>query len=420
MASATDNLQEDVMRRSFVLPAVIALASLLVSARTARAGTGQQPVSPRTTALLVTSTNAPLRVLGSDGLEHLQYDLVFSNLFTAPVTLTAIDVIGPDGAELLRLDGDALAESTLPIFGGEPSIVVPVSGLLATAIDLTVAPNSAPAQITHQISFSLPADAPSLNLIGGRTLDGPILTPDPRAPLVIVPPLRGAGWLNANGCCLAGSGHRYHRLAVDPPRLVKPETFAIDWMQLQNGRLFSGDGSQNEQYFCFGADVVSVAAGTVVSVRDGMPEETPNQPPLAVHSAADFTGNSVVVQIAPDVWATYAHLQPDSLRVAVGDRVTAGQVLGLLGNSGNSTAPHLHFQLSDGPVTLTSNSLPYVFDRYTLAGTIDPETFVAAVVPPAGEDGPDLGAGASVTSLQGTPTPQAGTYPLVLGVVDFP
>ncbi len=199
---------------------------------------------------------------------------------------------------------------------------------------------------------------------------------------------------------------------------VKPETFAIDWVRLQGGRQWTGVGAQNEQHFAFGADVVSVAEGTVVSVRDDMPEETPRQPPVAVKHADDYAGNRVVVRMQPheqhfalgEVWATYAHLQPGSIPVRMGERVTPGQRLGRLGNSGNSTDPHLHFQLSDGPDVLTANSLPFVIDRYTLAGTVDTETFVAAYT--------DRSAPTEVR-LVGTPHAQSGTYPLVLTVQDF-
>ena len=390
---------------------VVALGSLLGVASTAGPGTRQQPATTtQTTALLVASTNAPLRVLGSDGLEHLEYDLVFTNVFTAPVTLTAIEVLSPEGGELLRLAGDALAASTQPVFSGEPSAEVPVAGTVATVIDLALAADRVPARITHRISYDLPADAPALTLIGSRTLNGPALTVDPRTALVIASPLRGDGWLTANGCCAADSIHRFLRLAVAGSDLTKPETFAIDWVQLQGGRLFTGDGARNEQWFAFGAEVLAAAEGTVVSVRDDMPEETPNQPTVAVLRPEDYGGNNVVIQIAPVVWALYAHLQPGSIRVAVGDRVAPGQPLGRLGNTGNSTAPHLHFQLADGPDVLTANSLPFVFDRYTLAGIVNPRTAEAAL---GGGSAPGL-------SLEGTPQAQAGTYPLYLSVADFP
>jgi len=281
-------------------------------------------------------------------------------------------VIGPDGSELLRLAGGALAAGTQPVFSGAPAAEGPAAGAMATDIDVALAADQVPAQITHRITYDLPADAPALILIGSRTLDGPALTVDPRLPLVLASPLRGSGWVTGNGCCVADSIHRFLRLAVDGGHYTKPETFAIDWLQLQDGRLYRGDGSRNEQWFGFGAEVLAAAEGPVVSVREGMPEETPNQPPVAVLGPADYAGNHVVIQTAPAVWTIYAHLQPGSIRVAVGERVTPGQPLGRLGNTGNSAAPHLHFQLSDGPDVLTANSLPFVFDRYTLAGTVDP------------------------------------------------
>ena len=153
-----------------------------------------------------------------------------------------------------------------------------------------------------------------------------------------------------------------------------------------------------------------ICAGTVVFVRDGLPDGTPYAPPAAVNHPADLGGNQVIVRMGPGVWAFYAHLQPGSIAVAVGDEVAAGQPIGRLGNSGGSLAPHLHFGLLDGPDPLTANSLPFVLDRYTLAGAVDPGAFAAALT----------GAGAPALRAEGTPGPQAGTLPLNLTVTDFP
>ncbi len=363
----------------------------------------------RVTALLASATNKPLRVLGSDGQAHLEYDLILSNVFAAPVTLKSIDVTTPDGEVLLHLDGDALLSVTQPVFGGAPTSEIPVSGAVAVVMDVPVPPDTAPAQISHYITYELPPNAPARTVLGSLDIHGPALDVDERAALVLAPPFRGDGWLNGSGCC-GTSQHRNVRLALDGSRYIKPETFAIDWVQLQNGRLFEGDGSRVEQYYGFGAELLAVADGTVVYVRDGMPEETPNQPPVAVKATADYAGNSVVLEIQPGVFAAYAHLQPGSLRVQVGDRVTAGQVLGLLGNTGNSSAPHLHFGLQDGPDLLTSNSLPFVFDRYTLQGMLTPEDLDAVATPPD----------PSPVSPAGPNGPQTATHPLYLTVISFP
>lgn len=358
-------------------------------------------VTERTTALLVTPIHNPLRVTGSDGMVHLEYDLVLTNVFTTPVTITAIEVLTPDGQSLLRLAGDDLKAMTRPLAGSTPTDVVPHSGALATIIDVVVSPDQVPERLTHRISYELAPDAPALAVIGSREINGPDLTVDPFAPLVIAPPVRGAGWMNANGCCDA-SAHRSAILAIDGARLVKFETFAIDWIRLEGTRFYAGDGTRNEDHFAFGAELLAVADGTVAFVRDGMPEETPFAPSTSLRQPLDYGDNEVVLELAPGVFAFFAHLQPGSIRVQIGDIVKTGEVLGLLGNTGNTDAAHLHFQLADGPDVLTATSLPFVIDEWTLTGTVSPE--------------------GSATDIRvvGPAAPQTATFPLEQTVADFP
>lgn len=102
-------------------------------------------------------------------------------------------------------------------------------------------------------------------------------------------------------------------------------------------------------------------------MQDGLPEQTPGALPTGrrVRSAG---ANHAVVRIATRRFAFSVHMQPGSLRVRVGDRVRAGQVLGLLGNTGNTDAPHLHFHIMDGPSPLQSNGVPFVLSRFTGEG----------------------------------------------------
>ncbi len=358
-------------------------------------------VTARTTALLVSSTNDPLRVTGSDGMVHLEYDLVLTNAFMAPVTLESIEVFAPDDRSVHQLSGDALRAMTQPLFGDTPTGEIAVSGAVAVLLDVGVPLDQIPTHLSHRITYRFSPDAPLAAIINSREIVGPDLAVDPFAPIVIAPPLRGEGWVNGNGCC-APSPHRSARVANDGTRLVKPETFAIDWIRVENNRYFAGDGADPADHFAYGADVLAVADGTVVFVRDGMPEETPFMPAEAVHQPLDFAGNQVVQQIAPGVFAIYAHFQPGSIQVQEGQTVATGQVLGLLGNTGNSFAPHLHFQLSDGPDIGTSNSLPFVLDEWTLTGTADLSDIM-------GE-----------TPVTETHQPQRETFPLEPDVSVFP
>ena len=76
----------------------------------------------------------------------------------------------------------------------------------------------------------------------------------------------------------------------------------------------------------------------------------------------------MVIRINDGDYAFYGHMKPGSISVKQGDKVQRGQVIGQLGNSGNSDTPHLHFHVSDTPSPLAGSSLPYVFDSFTITG----------------------------------------------------
>jgi murein DD-endopeptidase MepM/ murein hydrolase activator NlpD len=301
------------------------------------------------------------------------------------------------------LQGDALTANTKPLLPTETTNVVPFSGSVATVIDVVVPSGTAPATLTHRISYQLEPDAVFAALIGTLTIPGPEVTVEPRPAMVVSSPFASGRWLNVDGCCFAGT-HRSVITSGSGLQLHKIETFAIDWVGLDGSDVFTGDGTKNTDYVGYGADILSATAGTVIAVRDGHPEPEPNQPPILA-GPDDFSGNSVVVQVAEDVYALYAHLQSGSVAVAVGDTVTPGQLLGRLGNSGNTTAPHLHFQLSDGPNVVTANSLPFVIDSYQLVG----EAEIAF------ENGNPV-----VPSITGEPSGQSNTLPLDNTVIEFP
>jgi len=111
----------------------------------------------------------------------------------------------------------------------------------------------------------------------------------------------------------------------------------------------------------------------VVYIHDGMPDETPSVL-MVPKSKSDYGGNNVIVEIAPRVFAWYAHLRQGSLTVKVGDAVKAGAPIAKLGNTGPSEGPHLHFGLLNKPDPIAGRSLPFVFDNFTLDGALDFDT----------------------------------------------
>lgn len=81
-----------------------------------------------------------------------------------------------------------------------------------------------------------------------------------------------------------------------------------------------------------------------------------------------LTGNRVVLDIGHGVFALYAHMEQNSMTVKVGEKVKKGEVIGRLGNSGNTLSPHLHFQLMRSSLPLTGDNVPWEIESFTLVG----------------------------------------------------
>jgi murein DD-endopeptidase MepM/ murein hydrolase activator NlpD len=180
--------------------------------------------------------------------------------------------------------------------------------------------------------------------------------------------LRGGEWLAANGPS-STSGHRRALIPVAGQAHIA-QRFAIDWVRLrEDGGTFTGDPKDNKNYRCYGVEALAVADAVVIAVKDGIPENVPGLNSRAVPITLETVGgNHVILDLGQGRYAFYAHLQPGSLRVKAGDKVRRGQVVGLVGNSGNSTEPHLHFHIADANSPLGSDGLPYVLPAFEVQG----------------------------------------------------
>jgi hypothetical protein len=189
---------------------------------------------------------------------------------------------------------------------------------------------------------------------------------DHRKVVVLGPPLRGQGYISADSCCDAVR-HTRAALPVNG-RVWLAQRFAVDWEQLDaRGQIYSGPRSKLESYTIFGKPVLAVADARVIAVTDGLTEQVPGLYPTNI-ALDQADGNSVILDLGNDSYALYAHLQPGSIRVHPGESVKIGQVIGLVGDSGNSVAPHLHFQVMDRPSSLAANGLPYEMNHFQVTG----------------------------------------------------
>src|SRR5262249_26524121 len=104
--------------------------------------------------------------------------------------------------------------------------------------------------------------------------------------------------------------------------------------------------------------------------KDGIPENVPHSGKTAVPiTLATLAGNHVIEELGGGRFAAYAHLRPGTIPVKPGDQVHPGEVLGKLGNSGNSSEPHLHFQICDAPSFADSEGLPFAIAKLKALGS---------------------------------------------------
>lgn len=314
---------------------------------------------------------APRPVLGSDGLQHLVYELQLSNVTGERVQLKRLSIFGDEDKEPLAiLDGAEIARRFSPggRRGNESADLGGYQygiGFLHVALP---AGRAVPQRLRHDVEAwfdQFKADA-VIRL-------GPVAVTNATPP-VLGPPLRGDGYIAGDGCC--DSVRHVRALLPLNGGFRLAQRFAIDWEKLgADGRLVKGDRKQVANYHIYGEPVLAVADGTIVDTRNDLPDQVPGALPDGL-PISEADGNFAVLDIGGGAFVLYAHMKPGSVRVKAGDKVRRGDLIGHVGNTGNSSEPHLHLHIMDGPSPLLADGLPYVFDAFTVkaidrAGTAD-------------------------------------------------
>jgi len=359
--------------------ALVLIAGMTISSALSPAGAADR--AEVFTALVVRPVISPRPVAGADGRIHLAYELSFVNetkMISQVEAITAVD--GDSGAVLREWKGKELG-TIFRINGGESGTALAPSHSAYAFLDVALpATASAPKNIKHRISVSRTTPEadnehkgtaldPKAAMPAKVTFEGVPTPVDTRKPIVVAPPLRGAGWVAVNGCCAQISAHRGAVLAFNGTAYIS-QRFAIDWVRVDSdGHLFKGALDQLTSYPYFGVPVYAAADGTVVEATDGLPEQVPGAPQGV--TVETLPGNHVVVDMGNGNFALYAHLKTGTVAVKAGDHVKTGDVLGHLGNTGNSSAPHLHFHVMDGPSPLAARGLPYEVEGFSSQGRLD-------------------------------------------------
>ncbi|HEY6543755.1 MAG TPA: M23 family metallopeptidase [Dokdonella sp.] len=296
----------------------------------------------------------------------LRYELQLVNVADAPVTIEAIEVLDADraSAPLARWHGDRVTDR-IALSGtardAKPTRTLPPGRHALAYLDLELAPRlRTPRRVEHRIVLRI--EGQLVELRGGAA------AVETRELAAIGAPLRGGPWL-AIHLPDAPRGHRRVAFALDGALRI-PARFAIDWVKLDDaGRGARGDERRVGNWHGHGADVLAVADARVVAVRDDMPEGLLIAP--VRHRLEDASGNHVTLDLGDGRYFHYEHLMPASVRVRAGDRVRRGEVIARLGNTGDTTGPHLHTHASNGERPLAGEGMPFELERYERLGGYD-------------------------------------------------
>lgn len=348
---------------------------------------------------------------GTDGRTHIVYELLLTNTNVTPATVETVEVVDAgnptrtietyDAKKLLaalRTTGNSTVETPTIEFNGTRLLMVSLAFNPGATI---------PKKLLHRIKYQgATSPSPKPGTPAELTYAAAPIEIEPKFPHIGAP-LGGTGWVAINGCCEVGV-HRSSSIACNGG-LYLAQRFAIDWMQLdKDGKFINGDASDVHAYAGYGAQVLAVADGTVVGIEDSLEDQKPpTLPDPSTITIDTVDGNHIVLDLGGGVYAFYAHLQKGSLTVKLGDRVKRSQVLAKLGNTGNSSAPHLHFHLMQSPSVLCSNGIPYAIDTFAAAGNLSHD-FAAEQ---------DLSA--DFSKALRPPSTRRYQYPLDLEIVNF-
>ena len=303
----------------------------------------------------------------------LVYELHITNFDVVPLTLKRVEIFADTnkGEPLKTISGDGLAAtmSEAGSMGGakDPEIIGPAKrAVVFLWIELGLE-TKVPSSLRHRMVFMAggPESGTGAPAVESTLEDFPVPVSQEAAPL-LNSPFDGGVWL-AGEAPANDSDHRRSLTAIDG-QVHDAQRFAVDWVKVgPNGDSHHDGTTRNENWWGYGEPIHAAADGEVTGVMDGIPENTPRVLPKQV-TLDNISGNYVTLRIAANRYVTYAHLQNGSIKVALHDHVARGTVIALLGNTGQATAPHLHFQVTDANSVLQSEGVPFRFASFTDLG----------------------------------------------------
>ena len=378
----------------------------------------------------------PIPVEGSDGLYHFVYELFLTNSNTFEWQVLSVEVLDgdADGQVLDMVTGEEVMDKMQQVGTRQPvdSLIPSQSGLIFMTFTVENK-EDIPKRLVHRLTVTVPRGLPEriISLLDLPDGQDDIVETGARVDVggddvvVLGPPLEGPGWVAVNGCCNSIT-HVRSDLSINGEIFIS-QRFAVDWIKVnEDNRLFEGDPQDLNNWFGYNQNVLAVANAQVVRVEDKFEDQIPFILPTETGAITieEIDGNHLVLALENGQFVFYAHLKPGSITVEEGDFVNKGEVIALLGNTGNTSAPHLHIHVMETPSSLGSNGLPYTYNQYNLLGRTTEQSFFEQGLEdttPFVDEETGLIEGNTIDVLPvNMPGPHSGDLPLDLRIVEFP
>jgi len=343
--------------------------------------TATVPAEQQTTAtpaITMTVPFGPIPVDSTNGV-NIAYELEFSGMDSMMFAPETVEVLDADTEKLLYSpNASVLSKTAFPASVPPPNSSELQNGTSKLSkprisIWFKVSPDAVPDRLINRVTFNRTAEGLAPLTVTSEN----ITVRKDLAPVVVGSPVKGPGW-----AVMETTSPVVHHVTsqITMANVTRvPQRYAQDFILINTttGTAFASNMSIARDYYGFGQNLYAVGNGTIVYARDGEPdiEITTEKPPVTIDTAL---GNGVVIDLGDNKYACYGHMVNGSVRVKVGDTVTEGQVIGLMGNTGNSDAPHLHFQvITDNPAVLGGEGYPIVYRSFTVTGRFDEENITA-------------------------------------------
>ena len=299
----------------------------------------------------------------SSGHTYLAYELYLTNFTGNPLILRRVEVLDADPAVIepvAAFEGKTLDALLQPVGwphdGKGTASEIEAGHSLVVFMWVPFEPGArVPSHLRHRL---VTTDAAT---------EGAVIGTHHTELKLLRSPVQDSNWLASDAPSNDADNHHRRGIFVSDGRAVISRRYAIDWMRVENGASFSGDARDKRAYYSYGKPVVAVADATVVTAKDGLPDNVPGHndqfSPAVPITMDTVTGNTVTLDLGNGQFAYYCHLQPGSVRVKAGQRLKRGQVMALIGSSGDAREPHLHFEITNSPKALAGEGLPYLIDQ---------------------------------------------------------